>query len=223
MVKKRPLTEASKPDRERQILRAAREEFIEKGISGGRMQAIASRAGVNKALLHYYYRSKEGLYKAALEEILQNVFRTLTRELQKRRPDDDIHALVRLVVSTYINTVAENPDFVRLFLRELADGGRMLQELVKGFVTTYGEIPAHVLAAIAQSQAKGIIRPIKPVHLILNIIGMCVATFVARVIFGSIKGAVDLPISFDRAFYDERIEEITVMAMHGILVKGENT
>jgi AcrR family transcriptional regulator len=55
---------------EAKILTSARTEFIGKGKAGARMQAIALNAGVNKALLHYYFRSKDQLYAAALKEIL---------------------------------------------------------------------------------------------------------------------------------------------------------
>jgi TetR/AcrR family transcriptional regulator len=64
-----PRTEASRDA----ILRAAAREFSEQGPAGARMDAIARAAGVNKALLHYYFSSKEGLYGAVLEEIFGHV------------------------------------------------------------------------------------------------------------------------------------------------------
>jgi AcrR family transcriptional regulator len=55
------------------ILAAARKEFIENGLRGARMQEIADRAQINKALLHYHFRDKEGLYKAAVQSIVDEV------------------------------------------------------------------------------------------------------------------------------------------------------
>src|SRR6267154_6338960 len=51
------------------ILKAALEEFMHEGPSGARTEEIARRAGVNKALLYYYFKDKEGLYTAALEQV----------------------------------------------------------------------------------------------------------------------------------------------------------
>ena len=52
---------------EQKILDAAKEVFQKKGMTGARMQEIADKAGINKALLHYYYRTKEKLFEKAFE------------------------------------------------------------------------------------------------------------------------------------------------------------
>ena len=59
-------TEKIQINKKGRILEAAKKEFAEKGLEGARMEAIAGRAGVNKALLHYHYSSKENLYKEVL-------------------------------------------------------------------------------------------------------------------------------------------------------------
>src|SRR5215468_12282832 len=55
------------------ILKAALEEFSHEGVAGARTDEIARRAGVNKALLYYYFKDKEGLYSAALEEVFSGL------------------------------------------------------------------------------------------------------------------------------------------------------
>src|SRR5215468_5480103 len=55
------------------ILKAALEEFSQEGVSGARTDEIARRAGVNKALLYYYFNDKEGLYAAALEDVFSGL------------------------------------------------------------------------------------------------------------------------------------------------------
>jgi TetR/AcrR family transcriptional regulator len=211
------------PGREKLILQAARKEFIAKGLSGGRMQAIAASAGVNKALLHYYYRSKEGLYTAALAEVLQNVWQSIRAELANRTPDRDFSSLVHIIVSTYINALAENTDFARMILREIADGGAMMPEIIRGFVASYDDVIKQVGAVIRKSRKAKTIRPVSPVHLAMNIMGMCAATFIARFILEANPLAVKLGITFDHAFFEERIREITAMTLHGIEIKGESS
>ena len=71
-------------DTETRILTAARREFIAKGQDGARMQVIANEAGVNKALLHYYYRSKENLYRKVLEVTLATVWGRVRAEFNSQ-------------------------------------------------------------------------------------------------------------------------------------------
>src|SRR5690606_24556875 len=85
-AKARP-RKAPSGDAEKRILEAARKEFIAKGLDGARMQAVAASAGVNKALLHYYFRSKEKLYARVLEEILGAVWGELAGEFRARSPE----------------------------------------------------------------------------------------------------------------------------------------
>ena len=78
MVKKR-VAKQSQPvqpdgDAERRILDAAHKVFIRRGTSGARMQEIADEAGVNKALLHYYFRNKSRLADAIFQRVAGGVF-----------------------------------------------------------------------------------------------------------------------------------------------------
>jgi len=67
-------TQAERADQTRtRILEAAVREFSEKGLAGARTEQIAEAAGVNKALLYYYFAGKEALYAAALEDVAQRV------------------------------------------------------------------------------------------------------------------------------------------------------
>ena len=73
------------------ILDAAVREFSEKGLAGARTEQIAETAGVNKALLYYYFKSKEALYKAALESVAQRVLEnSLAALLPDRSPGEQV-------------------------------------------------------------------------------------------------------------------------------------
>ena len=64
------MTDTPKPSTEQLILQAAQAVFLEKGLAGARMQEIADRAGINKALLHYYFRSKEKLSETVVHQTM---------------------------------------------------------------------------------------------------------------------------------------------------------
>ena len=74
--------EIKKDSTEDKILEAAKNVFVTKGMEGARMQEIADEAGINKALLHYYFRSKERLFEAIFSEVIQMAFPQLTQILK---------------------------------------------------------------------------------------------------------------------------------------------
>jgi AcrR family transcriptional regulator len=224
MVKPNNKTIRSKPKEEPQplpsearILAAARSEFIERGLRGARMQAIADRGGVNKALLHYYFRSKEKLYHAVLQDIMHTLLGAVRAELPVENGEDDIRSLLRLIVTAYIKTLQKNQDFPRFMLREIVDGGEHLPVMVNEVIESFGDIPLRMYRMLIAQMKLGKIRKIDPTHIALNILGMCIFTFIARPIVGAISKRVNLGVTFDDNFFNCRIEAILDMALNGIL------
>ncbi|MBK9511763.1 MAG: helix-turn-helix transcriptional regulator [Cytophagaceae bacterium] len=69
---------------EEKIFLAAENEFMEKGFDGTRMQAIADRAGINKAMLHYYFRSKDALFEKIFQEKIKLIFPKIGEDVKKK-------------------------------------------------------------------------------------------------------------------------------------------
>lgn len=75
---------------ENRILDAARAVFLKNGFDGARMQEIADKAGVNKALLHYYFRDKESMYREVFDTAMQNfrsrllIFNDSSKSIQQK-------------------------------------------------------------------------------------------------------------------------------------------
>ena len=106
------------------IIKAAQEEFASKGLNGARMQAIADRAGLPKANIHYYFKDKVTLYTAALNSVMEtwNVFFGSSAEAQepKKTLDQFIRNKVRLAF--------EDPLASKLFATEIIQGTPHLSE-----------------------------------------------------------------------------------------------
>jgi hypothetical protein len=102
-------------------------------------------------------------------------------------------------------------------LREIVDGGDHLPIMVNELITSFGEIPLRIHRILSGQMRRQKIRKIDPVQFALNILGMCIFTFVARPIVGAVSERVNLGIEFDDAFFNRRIEAILDMAFHGIL------
>jgi len=158
---------------EKRILNAARKVFIEKGKQGARMQEIADEAAINKALLHYYFRSKDRLFEAVLQEafgkFLPHLKNMMISEL-------DFFDTIRNFISGYISTILENPYIPGFILHELSQNPETItQMLEKKAINT-----DMLLQKIEAEIAAGNIRPMEPQQIMVNILGLCIFPFVAR-------------------------------------------
>src|SRR6267378_4547125 len=107
---------ASDGETERRILEAARAVFIRRGTAGARMQEIAAEAGVNQALLHYYFRSKARLSDAVFQQMASRLFPALIHTLGG---DASVEEKVDVVVQLYIENLSRNPFLPGYLLSEL--------------------------------------------------------------------------------------------------------
>jgi TetR/AcrR family transcriptional regulator len=201
---------------EERILAAARQVFIDRGLGGARMQTIADRAGANKALLHYYFRTKERLYESVLENILTTIGNAVRSQLPPDRKASDLRGLLQQIITVYINTFRANPDFPRFMMREFADGGAHLPRIVNLFISGFGDIPRRIYGLLRKEALSGHVRPVVPIHIALNIVGMCVFTFIARPVLTVIDKRTSLNLKFDDRFFTDRINAIVTMACGGI-------
>lgn len=207
------------PDAEKRILDAARKEFIAKGLGGARMQAVANAAGVNKALLHYYFRSKEKLYHQVLEDTVGTVWGKISAEFRKQDPAQGLEPLLRTVITTYVKVLAANPEFPLFMFRELALGHPAFTSGVPALVKDFQDVPATLVKALQDEIRAGKVKPIPPVHFFMNLLGMTVATFLIMPMIRRIGPAFGFRIDFDRAFLEERIESIADTLLNGIRIQ----
>ena len=109
------------------ILEAAGRMFAERGLSGARTDAIAAQAGVNKALLYYYFKSKEDIYWAVLDEHVTRFHVNVLRLLSQEGPAAPI---LLQYVSDHFDFIRAHPHYPRLFQRMMLTGGRRGERLV---------------------------------------------------------------------------------------------
>ncbi|MFN8254858.1 MAG: TetR/AcrR family transcriptional regulator [Bacteroidales bacterium] len=168
------MTAPDKENTEEKILEAAKEVFLEKGSDGTRMQEIADRAGINKSLLHYYYRSKEKLFgavfKFAFSQFLPRIYDIFSNE-------KDLFVFIRQFVAVYIDTITKNP-FIPMFI--LGEINKNKPGLFLSLLKISGINPEFFRERIKKEINAGKIKPIDPNQLIVNTIGMCVFPFIAR-------------------------------------------
>lgn len=158
------------------ILQAAQQVFIRKGMDGARMQEIADEAGINKALLHYYFHSKELLFKEVFYGILSNLIPGIIAIFKEKGTLSD---KIEAVVSTYDTFMYQNPYLPQFVIREI---NRDPDQLA-GFMSDQG-LDFQMIETIMEEEVKaGRIRPIAFPHLFANLIGMIIIPYVARPLF----------------------------------------
>ena len=165
------------------IKSAAREIFLEKGKDGARMQAIAERAGVNKALVHYYFRSKEKLYLAVLKDILKEVIARLVN-LPENIP---FKKFLQLFISSHIDFLNQHKKLLNFILWELREEKDAIHDFVEDVVGDFDSAPREtILRRINHAIKNGEIRPINPIQFMVNLVSLDVFPFVASPIITSI-------------------------------------
>ena len=158
---------------EKQILDAAKKVFQIKGMNGARMQEIADKAKINKAMLHYYYRSKDLLFKAVFE----NAFALLAPQLNSILNDDSsIEEKVRNFTSNYISFIIKHPYLPTFIIQELNRNPEFILKMKdqKGFPNI-----EKFKKQVALEIKEGIIKPIKGEQLFINILALNIFPFVA--------------------------------------------
>lgn len=146
------------------ILRAAVREFAQEGIAGARTEAIAKAAGVNKALLYYYFEDKEGLYGAVLDQVfaglLENVLPVFARDLT---PGEKIRAYV----GAHFDYIASHPLYPRVVQGEMMRATRgkvsQIQRLAKQY---FHPLFSQIEHTLQQGIASGEFRAVNPQHFI---------------------------------------------------------
>lgn len=201
---------------EQRILRAAMDVFVEKGWHGAKMQEIADRAAINKALLHYYFRNKEKLYARVFELLIRDSVSGILTLLNKDMP---VREYLKTFISEYIDLLNKNPHIPLFILRELGEGGETVKKILKKMVETGNFSVQGPLQKIEQAQKNGEIISVDPRQLIATIIGSCIIYFIAQPIFHTLF--VDEEDFDKQQFIEERKETIYQIIAKGILPRSD--
>ncbi|HUV00790.1 MAG TPA: TetR/AcrR family transcriptional regulator [Bacteroidales bacterium] len=120
------MTENDKQTEEK-IFEAATDVFVEKGMDGARMQDIANHAGINKALLHYYFRTKDRLFNAVFEKIAGKIFRKFAPVFDEKL---SLEEKIRFFFKEHITFLQENPRLPAFILNEINRNPARLRKIL---------------------------------------------------------------------------------------------
>ena len=171
---------------EEKIMNAAREVFTQKGFAATRMQEIADVAGINKGLLHYYFRSKNKLFHAVFDEAFGQFVLRINEVFAADMP---LFEKIEAFVSRYMDILIANPALPSFVINELNQkGGAFVNDLMN---RKSKPNPLPLIGQIQMEVQAGRIREVNPFHLVLNMISLCVFPFIARPLFQGIARVDD--------------------------------
>ncbi|MFH1090177.1 MAG: TetR/AcrR family transcriptional regulator, partial [Pseudomonadota bacterium] len=175
---------------------------------GARTQAIADAAGVNKALVHYYYRTKEKLYSQVLRRSAKRLLNRVSEAWQSEAP---VTARLEKVIDAYLDNISQYPNIPKIMLREIIDGGDRLR---KSFGETesdppeeFGFTPGFLIKGFGRDLG---LSQTEAVHFLVSLMGMCVASFMSPVMLETVV-KYSVP-DFD-SFLNERRASIKAVAL----------
>ena len=160
---------------EEKILAAAKKVFTTKGMAGARMQDIADEAGINKALLHYYFRSKEKLFEVIFFEAAQKLFPRINLIFESDMP---LFEKIENFTDQYITMMSENPYLPLFVLNEVSKEPEIFIKKIWGKQNV--PHPQKFLTQIEKEVKNGTIKKISPLHLLINLISLSIFPFVAK-------------------------------------------
>lgn len=206
---KRPRNRRNPEATKASILAAARAEFAERGLDGGRVDSIARRARANKQLVYYYFGSKDELYKAALEASYSDI-RSLEREL-------DLAALppreaMERLIDFSLDYLAQHREFIRMLADENAHGARHVRNSDAARQTNSPLLDL-IAETLRRGEKEGIFRlGVDPLELYISIAGMTFFYFANGLTMSAIFGR-DLTQPAALASYRDHIVALTLAGL----------
>lgn len=192
---------------EEQILEAAKTVFQAKGMDGARMQEIADKAGINKAMLHYYYRSKQLLFEA----VFKQAFSLLAPQLNAILNDDSsLEDKIKNFTVNYTTFMIKHPYLPNFIIQELNRNQEFIIKLKKN--TGFPNLEKFK-AKVKEEIAQGILIPIDADQLFVNIISLNIFPFLGKPL---IKAFIDKDDSEFKAFVETRKTEVSHFIINSI-------
>ena len=198
---------AEQQSTESRILQAAEEEFMAKGFDGSRTMAIAKRAGVTHAMLHYYFRTKQMLFERIIAEKMQQMSGVMTTVFVAGNMP--LAERVRRGVEQHFDFIAANPDLPRFIAQEVYAHPERHAIMQSQLLSVADRLIGDMQRNIDESAAAGLTDPIDARMLILDIVSLNIFTFICFPIVQPMLG--NLAIDREAFLAKRRVENVEVI------------
>jgi TetR/AcrR family transcriptional regulator len=187
------------------ILAAAEEEFAQHGFTAARTEAIAAKTGVAKSMIYYYFKDKEGLYRAVLKRSHSNLVQMLQKlELDYSSPDLALEKFLRAL----LDCVSRNPKLPTIMFHEAVQNqGKYYKD------SDSVSIDATLIAILEKGVSAGIFRQLDPFQSAINIMGTCLFYFIGA---GNVQQFPQGRRLLGKAMLEQHTQEAIALIMAGV-------
>lgn len=172
-----------KNNMEEQILLVAKELFMQNGYEGVSTTQVAKAVGCNQALVHYYYRTKQNLFKIICQQEIQKMLKILADIPQE---DISFENFIEKIIEAQIGFLKNNPDAPFFIIGELRHNSEVLKMMKELFSEFGKEIVGKIRMFVQMKQSKGELKDISIEDLLIDIVSLDVMSFVGQVLFTQI-------------------------------------
>ena len=182
------------PQTETLIKETAKKVFFQKGLLNATTQQIADEAGVNRALINYYFRSRDQLFKVVLKEAVDE---TRSKVDDIFNSDAPFKTKISRYLDVFIDRNAEFPYIQNFIITEIMQDPEKLKE---HFSRKRSHMMKHIVPPLKKEIEQGTIAPVDPEHFIVNMMSLCSYPLVA-------KPFIQNMFSFDDKMYKKFLQE----------------
>jgi len=194
---------------EQRIIDAAADVFEENGFDGARMQQIADKAGINKALLHYYFRSKDLLFEKVFLIVAERIFAGFIKAFEEK---GTIFQKIELFVTKHQELLYKNRRFPIFFFNEVSRNPSLIKKLVAKL--EFNNRFKDLILQLEEEKKAGIIRKDVDVkHLMINIVSLSAFPYIGRPVIKEIMS--DFGFSYEQ-FLEERKSVVAQFVINSI-------
>ncbi len=202
-------------DTKQRILNTAISLFGQHGKDGVSTTEIARNAEVNKALIFYYFGSKNNLYKLAFRNLLKEFVKTIREKISSVDPGLSV---IETFVRENIAVLKEKKTMVNFMIRELIMTGDELSPELQEYIEVFKPIRNDLLNAISLAKSKGEMRNVDPLHTIVNIISLNYFFYLGESLVRLVNQNIDM-----EDFENKRVEHVLDLIMNGLRKNTEQS
>lgn len=199
-----------KNNMEEQILLVAKELFMQNGYEGVSTTQVAKAVGCNQALVHYYYRTKQNLFKIICQQEIQKMLKILADIPQE---DISFENFIEKIIEAQIGFLKNNPDAPFFIIGELRHNSEVLKMMRELFSEFGKEIIGKIRLFVQMKQSKGELNDVSIEDLLIDIVSLDVMSFVGQVLFTQI---LEMDSQTQEAFLERRKIHIKKLILSSI-------
>lgn len=199
-----------KNNMEEQILLVAKELFMQYGYEGVSTTQVAKAVGCNQALLHYYYRTKQNLFKIICQQEIQKMLKILVDIPQE---DISFEDFIEKIIEAQIGFLKNNPDAPFFIIGELRHNSEVLKMMRELFSEFGKEIVGKIRLFVQMKQSKGELNDVSVEDLLIDIVSLDVMSFVGQVLFTQI---LEMDSQTQEVFLERRKTHIKKLILSSI-------